>query len=111
MCVKLHIDQTLRNKNSKVQNEMVERGAVTKGNRGNKSFVERKVGECFQWIANGYCSKGKSCSFRHTRASGNRCESQGESGDAGSSRLAPKYRKTGTVYNGQKNNLPLLRRK
>ena len=53
-CVKLHIDQTLRNKNFKVQNEMVERGAVTKGFRGNKSFVERRVGESFQveskWI-------------------------------------------------------------
>ena len=84
---------------------------MTKGFRGNKSFVERRVGESFQWKANGSCSKGTSCSFRHTRASGNRCESQGESGDAGSSRLAPKYRETGTVFNGQKNNHPLLRRK
>ena len=60
MCVKLHIDQTPRNKNFKVQNEMVERGAVTKGYRGNKSFVERRVGERFQWKVNGSCSKGKS---------------------------------------------------
>ena len=33
MCVTLHIDQTLRNKNFKIQNEMVERGAVWKGFR------------------------------------------------------------------------------
>ena len=34
MCVKLFIDQTLRNKNFKIQDEMVERGAVTKGHKG-----------------------------------------------------------------------------
>ena len=45
MCVKLHIDQTLRNKNVKIQNEIVEREAVTKGNKGNKPLwiVQRGV--------------------------------------------------------------------
>ena len=55
--VKLHIDQTLKNKNFKFQNETVERGAVTKCYKGNKPFVDRRVGECLQWKANGSCSK------------------------------------------------------
>ena len=42
-CVKLHVDQTLRNKNSKIHNEMVRRVAVTKGFKRNKPFVERRV--------------------------------------------------------------------
>ena len=33
MCVKLHIDQTVRNKNFKIQNEVVERGAVSRVTR------------------------------------------------------------------------------
>ena len=49
----IHIGQTMRNKNFKIQNEVVERGAVTKSCKGKKPFVERKVGECFQWKANG----------------------------------------------------------
>ena len=51
---------------------MVERGAVTKSQKGRKASVERKVGECYQWKAIGQCSKGDSCSFSHDPASGNR---------------------------------------
>ena len=32
--------------------------------KGNKAYVERKVGEC-QWKAHGQCSKEDSCSFSH----------------------------------------------
>ena len=71
--VKLHIDQTMRNRNFRVRSEVVESGSVTKSQKGNKARVERKVGECFQWKAQGQCSKGDLCSFSHDGASGNRC--------------------------------------
>ena len=45
--VKLHIDQMMRTRNSRVQSEVVERGSVTKSQNGKKACVERKVGECF----------------------------------------------------------------
>ena len=51
--VRLHIDQTMRTRNFRVRNEVVERGAVTKSQKGKKANVERKVGECFQWKSNG----------------------------------------------------------
>ena len=60
--VKLHIDQMMRTRNFRVWNEVVERGAVTKSQKGKKAYVGRKVGECFQWKAHGQCSKGDSCS-------------------------------------------------
>ena len=47
--VRLHIDQTMRTRNFRVRNEVVERGAVTKSQKGQKAFVEMKVGECCQW--------------------------------------------------------------
>ena len=67
--VKLHIDQMMRTRNFRVRNEVVERGAVTKSQKGKKAYVERKVGECFQWKAHGQCSKGDSCSSVMTRTS------------------------------------------
>ena len=69
MCVKLHIEQAQRSENFRIQNDIAERVAVTKG-KGQNSFTKRKTGECFQWKANGCCSKGDSCSFLHSRASG-----------------------------------------
>ena len=63
--VKLHADQMRRNRNFKARNDVVERGSVTKSQKGNKAYVERKVGECFQWKAHGQCSKGDSCGFSH----------------------------------------------
>ena len=71
MCVKLHIEQAQRSKTCRIQIEITERVAVTKG-KGQNSFTKRMTGECFQWKANGPCSKGDSCSFLHSHASGNR---------------------------------------
>ena len=59
---KLHIEQAQRSKNFRIQNEIAERGAVTK-EREQNSFTKRKTGECFQWKANGCCSRGESKSF------------------------------------------------
>ena len=63
--VKLHIDQMMRTRNFRARNEVAERGAVTKSQKGNKAQVERKVGECFQGTAHGQYSKGASCSLSH----------------------------------------------
>ena len=71
-----HIDQTMRTRNFRVRSEIVERGAVTKSQKGTNAHVEVKVGGCYQWKAIGQCSKGDSCSFRHDPVSGNRCEAQ-----------------------------------
>ena len=49
------------------------------------------LGECYQWKANGQCSKGDSCSFRHDPASGNRCEAQRAKGQSSSPRLTERY--------------------
>ena len=43
----------MRTRNFRVRNEVVERGSVTKSQKGKKAFVERNVGECFQWKAHG----------------------------------------------------------
>ena len=34
-------------------------------NQGTKQRVQRVLGDCWQWNANGQCSKGDNCSFRH----------------------------------------------
>ena len=36
-------------RNFRVRNDVVERRSVTKSQKGKKAYVERKVGECFQW--------------------------------------------------------------
>ena len=75
--VKLHVDQMMRFRNFRVRSDVVERGSVTKCQNGNKAYVERKVGECFQWKAHGEYSQGDSCSFSHDiLASGNRTRSE-----------------------------------
>ena len=56
--VKLHIDQMMRTRNFRVRSDLVERGSVTESRNGKKAYVERTVGECFQWKAHGQCSKG-----------------------------------------------------
>ena len=33
--------------------------------RGQKQGEQRTFGDCWQWKANGQCSKGDNCSFRH----------------------------------------------
>ena len=57
--VRLHIDQAMRAWSCRARNEIVARGMVTNSQK-EKTYVERKVGECFQWKATGQCSKGNS---------------------------------------------------
>ena len=78
----------IRTRNFRVPNEIMERGSATKSQKRKKAFVERKVGECFQWNAKGQCSKGDSCSFSHdpasAAASGNGCETHRANGRSSS---------------------------
>ena len=70
--VKIHV-QMMRNPNFRVRNDVVDWWSVTKGQKGNKAYVERKVEECFLWKRHGQCSKGDYCSFSHDLlASGNK---------------------------------------
>ena len=57
---RLHIDQAMRARNCRARSEIVERGANSKSEEGKEAYVEWKVGECFQWKADGQCSKGDS---------------------------------------------------
>ena len=54
--VRRHIHQTMRTRNFRAWKETVERGAVTKSQKGKKASAERKVRECYQWTAIGQCS-------------------------------------------------------
>ena len=45
--VKLHVDQMMRNRNFEAHNDVVERGSVTKSQKGNKAHVERNVESVF----------------------------------------------------------------
>ena len=71
----------IASKNFRIESEITGRVAVTTG-KGQNSFSKRKTGECFQWKANGSCSKGDSCSFLHSHALGNRETSAEEVGNA-----------------------------
>ena len=62
--VKISIEQDIRNNNFGARNGNYERNAVVK-NPGTKQRVQRILGDCWQWEANGQCSKGDNCSFRH----------------------------------------------
>ena len=62
--VKRSIEQDLRNQNFGARNGNYERNAVVK-NQGTKQRGQRILGDCWQWEANGQCSKGDTCSFRH----------------------------------------------
>ena len=62
--VKRSIEQNLRNKNFGARNRNYERNAVVK-NQETKQRGQRIFGDCWQWEANGQCSKGDNCSFRH----------------------------------------------
>ena len=62
--VKRSIEQDLRNRNFGARNGNYERNAVVK-NQGTKQRGQRILGNCWQWEANGQCSKGDNCSFRH----------------------------------------------
>ena len=62
--VKRSIEQEIRNKNPGSRNGNYEKNAVVK-NQGTKKRVQRILGDCWQWEANGQCVKGDNCSFRH----------------------------------------------
>ena len=62
--VNRRIEQNLRIKNFGARNGNYERNAVVK-NQGTKQREQRTLGDCWQWKANGHCSKGGTCSSRH----------------------------------------------
>ena len=62
--VKRSIEQNLQLKNFESRFGNYERNAVVK-NPGTKQRGQRTLGDCWQWKANGQCSKGDNCSFRH----------------------------------------------
>ena len=62
--VKRSIEQDSRIKNFEARNGNYERNGVVK-NQGTKQRKQRTLGDCWQWKANGQCSKGDNCSFRH----------------------------------------------
>ena len=62
--VKRSIQQEIRNKNFGARSGNFEKNAVVK-NQGTKQREQRVLGDCWQWKANGQCSKGDNCSFRH----------------------------------------------
>ena len=62
--VKRSIEQNLRMKKIEAVNGTHETNAVV-NNQGTKQREQRTLGDCWQWKANGQCSKGDNCSFRH----------------------------------------------
>ena len=62
--VKRSIEHSLRMKNFEARNGYFETSAVVKNQRARKR-EQRSLGDCWQWKANGQCSKGDNCSFRH----------------------------------------------
>ena len=62
--VKRSIEQEIRNKNFEARSGNFEKNAVVK-NQGTKQRVQRVLGDCWQWEANGQNSKRDTCSFRH----------------------------------------------
>ena len=62
--VKRIIEQNQRIKNFEARNGNYETNAVVK-NQGTKQREQRTLGNCWQWKANGQCSKGDNCRFRH----------------------------------------------
>ena len=57
--------------------------------RDKNSFTKRKTGECFEWKANGSCSRRESRSFLHSPDSGNREITREEVENARGSGLNP----------------------
>ena len=62
--VKRRIEQNLRMMNFEARNGNCERNAVVK-NSGTKQREQTSLENCWKWQANGQCSKGGNCSFRH----------------------------------------------
>ena len=64
--VKRSIEQNLRTKNFEARSGIFETSAVVKSQRV-KQREQRSLGDCWQWKANGQCSKGDDCRFRHEK--------------------------------------------
>ena len=62
--VKRSVEQNLRMKNFDARNGNFETSAVVK-NQGTKQRGQKILGDCWQSKANGLCSEGDNCSFRH----------------------------------------------
>ena len=62
--VKRSIEQNLRMKNFEARNGSYERNAVVK-NQETRQREQRTLADCWQRKANGQCSEGDNCSFRH----------------------------------------------
>ena len=62
--VKRSIEQNLRIKNFEARHGNYERNAIV-NNQETKQREQRTLGDCWQWKANGRCSKGDNSSFRH----------------------------------------------
>ena len=73
--VKRHTDQPIRMRNFRARNARIETGVSVKCHKGKKVSVERRMGKCYQWKANGQCSRGDSCSFIHGNNRGQRAQS------------------------------------
>ena len=56
--VKRSIEQNLRMMNLRPETEIMRQ-------KGTKQREQRSPGDCWHWNANGQCSKGDNCSFRH----------------------------------------------
>ena len=62
--VKRSIEQNLRIKNFEARHGNYERNAIV-NDQETKQREQRTLGDCWQWKANGRCSKGDNSSFRH----------------------------------------------
>ena len=62
--VKRSIEHNLRMNNCEARIGNYESNAVVKNQRV-KQREQRCLGDCWPWKANGRCSKGDNCSFRH----------------------------------------------
>ena len=62
--VKRSVEQDVRNRNFEARHGNFETSAVVKNHRM-KQREQRIPGDCWQWEANGQCSQGDNCSFRH----------------------------------------------
>ena len=62
--VKRSMEQDIRNSNYGARNGNCERNVVV-NNPGTKQRGQRILGDCWQLEANGQCSKGDNCGFRH----------------------------------------------
>ena len=73
--VRRHIVQMIRTRNFRARNERIETRMLVKSHKGKNASVERRMGECHQWKANGQRSRGDSCSFRHGSDRGQQAQS------------------------------------